>query len=38
MSKFKLNLKRFSKSSIAYLMFWLTMVFLYIVGFMFLSS
>tara|TARA_R110002153_G_scaffold53224_5_gene148699 strand:- start:433 stop:1038 length:606 start_codon:yes stop_codon:yes gene_type:complete len=38
MSKFKLNLKRFSKSSIAYLMFWLTMIFLYIVGFMFLSS
>tara|TARA_B110000977_G_C10912343_1_gene429805 strand:+ start:241 stop:846 length:606 start_codon:yes stop_codon:yes gene_type:complete len=38
MSKFKLNLKRFSKSSIAYSMFWLTMIFLYIVGFMFLSS
>ena len=38
MSKFKLNLKRFSKSSIAYSVFWLTMVFLYIVGFMFLSS
>ena len=38
MSKFKLNLKRFSISSIAYSMFWLTMIFLYIIGFIFLSS
>lgn len=38
MSKFNLNLKRFSKSSIAYSIFWLIMIFLYVIGFIFLSS
>ena len=37
MNKLKLNLKRFPKSSIAYVMFWFTMVTMYVVGFIFLS-
>ena len=37
MNKLKLNLKKFPKSSIAYVMFWFTMVTMYVVGFIFLS-
>ena len=37
MTKLKLNLKRFHKSSVAYIMFWFLMIAMYIVGFIFLS-